>query len=193
MTVPKTTSGAPRILILRGGALGDFVLTLPAIRALRRHWPLATIELIGHPGMAELAVVAGLINRVRSLDAAGMAQWFVPCRVWPEREQADLASFDLILSYLSDADGVVQANLRAAGAKRVIACSPVVASGHAADHFLRPVTDLGISMPVGAEPLLPWPEALWEQGRHGLKGLGLADDVISLHPGSGSSRKNWPV
>ncbi|MBU4212469.1 MAG: glycosyltransferase family 9 protein [Verrucomicrobia bacterium] len=183
----------PRILVLRGGALGDFVLTLPAIRALRQHWPLATIELIGHPGMAELAVAAGLINRVRSLDASGMAEWFVPRCVWPERERADLASFDLILSYLSDADGVVQANLRAAGAKLVIACSPVVASGHASDHFLRPVMDLGISPSTGVEPLLPWPEALREQGRHWLKELGLAGDVISLHPGSGSSRKNWPV
>jgi len=191
--VPKTTTAAPHILILRGGALGDFVLTLPAIRALRRHWPSAVIELIGHTGMAELAVAAGLINRARSLDASGMAKWFVPRRVWPQREQDDVASFDLVLSYLSDADGVVQANLRAAGAKRVIACSPIVASGHAADHFLRSVADLGISTPTGAEPLLIWPEALIEQGKRWLEQLGLADDVISLHPGSGSSRKNWPV
>lgn len=193
MTVPKTTAGAPRILILRGGALGDFILTLPAIRALRQHWPLATIELIGHPHIVELAFVAGLINRVRSLDASGMAEWFVPHRVWPECERNDIASFDLILSYLSDIAGVVQANLRAAGAKRVIACSPVVVSGHAEDHFLRPVTDLGISTPICDEPLLAWPASLREQGRHWLKGLGFADDVISLHPGSGSSRKNWPV
>ena len=157
---------SPRILILRGGALGDFILTLPAIRALRRHWPLATIELIGHPGMAELAVVAGLINRVRSLDAAGMAQWFVPRRVWPERERADIASFDLILSYLSDADGVVQSNLRAAGAKRVIACSPIVASGHAADHFLRPVIELGGSY-------FPW-EAHYVRRRSRRARLGVA-------------------
>ena len=221
---------SPRILILRGGALGDFILTLPAIRALRRQWPSATIELIGHPRIAALAVVAGLINRVRSLDASAMAAWFVPRRVWPERERDDIASFDLILSYLSDADGVVQANLRAAGAKRVIACSPVVTSGHAADHFLRPVIELGgqrrrlfdvaaavtpwpseestpsrarlpelkspcidIATPISAEPLLPWPEALREQGWYWLKELGLAGDVISLHPGSGSSLKNWPV
>ena len=206
---------SPRILILRGGALGDFLLTLPAIRALRRHWPSSTIELIGHPGLAELAVTAGLINRARSLDAAGMAQWFVPYHVWPERERDDIASFDLILSYLSDADGVLSANLLAAGAKRVVACSPVVASGlpvptvprhgasrwrerlrqagHAADHFLRPVTDLGISTLTGDAPLLPWPDSLRAQGRHWLKEQGLAGDVISLHPGSGSSRKNWPI
>ena len=211
----KATAYAPRILILRGGALGDFILTLPAIRALRRNWPSATIELIGHPGLGELALTAGLINRVRSLDASGMAQWFVPHRVWSERERADIVSFDLILSYLSDADGVVQANLRAAGAKRVMACSPVVVSGlsaptvlrhsasrrrerlrqagHATDYFLHPVTGLGISEPMSDEPLLAWPEALREQGRHWLKELGLTGNVISLHPGSGSSRKNWPI
>lgn len=184
---------SPRILILRGGALGDFLLTLPAIRALRRHWPLATIELIGHAAMAELALVAGLINRVRSLDASGMSEWFVPNHIWAERERVDIASFDLILSYLNDADGVVQANLRAAGAKQVVACAPIVASGHAVDHFMRPLTSLEISAPSAAKPLLPWPAALREQGLHGLKELGLAGDVISLHPGSGSSRKNWPV
>lgn len=231
----QTTAPSPRILILRGGALGDFILTLPAIRVLRRQWPSATIELIGHSRMAELAVVVGLIDRARSLDVAGMAEWFVPCRSWPERERDDIASFDLILSYLGDADGVVQANLRAAGAKRMLACSPIVASGHAADHFLRPVIELGascfpweasgsrclsagiglrrrsrriapflqrlksqfidlaISTPLSADPLLPWPEPLRAQGRNLFKELGLSGDVISLHPGSGSSHKNWPV
>ncbi len=193
MTVFKTTDNVLRILILRGGALGDFILTLPAIRALRRRWPSAVIELVGHPGLAELAVIAGLINRVRSLDAAGMAQWFVPHCDWSERERVDLANFDIILSYLGDPDGVVQANLRAAGAQRVLSCSPIVASGHAADHFLRPVADLGISTPVDADPLLPWPAALREQGRHWLQELGLADNTVALHPGSGSVRKNWPA
>ena len=178
---------------MRGGALGDFILTLPAIRALRQYWPAATIELLAHPGFAGLAVVAGLVNRVRSLDASGMADWFIPHRVWPARERADIASFDLILSYLGDADGVMHANLRAAGARRIISCAPIVTAGHAVDHFLRPIHDLGVAVPADANPLLPWPEAQRAQGRHFLKELGLDGAVISLHPGSGSARKNWPV
>ncbi len=117
----------------------------------------------------------------------------MPHRVWPARDREDIASFDLILSYLGDADGVMQANLKAAGARRVIACSPIVVSGHATDHFLRPVKDLGITIPAGAGPWLPWPEAQRVQGRNCLKELGLDGTVISLHPGSGSARKNWPV
>jgi ADP-heptose:LPS heptosyltransferase len=52
---------------------------------------------------------------------------------------------------------------------------------------------LGISTPIGGEPLLAWPEALQAQGRHWLKELGLTGDIVSLHPGSGSVLKNWPV
>lgn len=245
MTILQTTAGSPRVLILRGGALGDFILTLPAIRALRRHWPSAAIELIGHARIAELALIAGLVDRVRSLDASGMAEWFVPLRVWPESERNDIASFDFIVSYLGDPEGVVQANLRAAGAKQVIACSPVVAAGlpaskrlrqacHAGDRFMRPVMELigqqsklfyaggcmatdcscqsrrvtplpqrideriscannDIAVPIDTDPVLPWPAALRGQGRQWLNELGLTGDVIALHPGSGSSRKNWPA
>ena len=44
----------PRILVLRGGAIGDFVVTLPALQALRARWPHAYIELVGYPHVAEL-------------------------------------------------------------------------------------------------------------------------------------------
>ncbi|MBI2438505.1 MAG: glycosyltransferase family 9 protein, partial [Lentisphaerae bacterium] len=70
---------------------------------------------------------------------------------------------------------------------------PVVTSSHAADHFLRPVIALGIAPASAAAPLLPWPEAQREQARHWLKSQGLKAEVISLHPGSGSPRKNWPI
>ena len=44
-----------RLLILRGGALGDFLVTLPALALLRQRWPDAEIELIGNPVAAALA------------------------------------------------------------------------------------------------------------------------------------------
>ena len=45
----------PRILVVRGGAIGDFVMTLPAVGALREHWPEARIEILGYPHIIELA------------------------------------------------------------------------------------------------------------------------------------------
>ena len=49
----------PRILVLRGGAIGDFIVTLPVFRALRRRWPEAFIEIAGYPHIAELALAGG--------------------------------------------------------------------------------------------------------------------------------------
>ena len=55
---------APRFLLLRGGAIGDFIATLPVLQALRAQWPAATIEIWGYPHVAELAVAAGLAQSV---------------------------------------------------------------------------------------------------------------------------------
>lgn len=44
-----------RLLIVRGGRLGDFLATTPAFRALRQALPAATIGLITSPGLVPLA------------------------------------------------------------------------------------------------------------------------------------------
>ena len=49
-----------KILVVRGGAIGDFILTLPAIAALRGRFPLAQLEVMGYPHIIELAVAGGL-------------------------------------------------------------------------------------------------------------------------------------
>lgn len=46
---------SPRILILRGARLGDFLSTTPAFRAIRQALPRARIGLITSPGLVELA------------------------------------------------------------------------------------------------------------------------------------------
>ena len=38
-------SHAPRFLLLRGGAIGDFIATLPVLQALRAQWPGARIDI----------------------------------------------------------------------------------------------------------------------------------------------------
>jgi len=39
--------GQGKLLVIRGGAIGDFVLTLPAIASLRRQFPAAHLEILG--------------------------------------------------------------------------------------------------------------------------------------------------
>jgi len=175
-----------RILILRGGAVGDFIVTLPALQALRNQWPDAYIELIGYPHVASLAKHAGLIDHLRSLDEARIARYFAWNAVLDDEEQNYFASFDIVLNYLHDPEGTLNTNLKRFGVQVLISASPMVSEYHAVDHFTRPLQSLAI-YDAPAYPSL----------RMNPAGVTLrhtpANPWIAIHPGSGGKSKCWPV
>lgn len=180
----------PRILILRGGAIGDFVLTLPAMQALRARWPGAYIEVIGYPWVAELAVAGGIVDSVVSLDRAEVARYFA-FRAELSAEQKDyLRSFHFIISYLHDPAGTVRDNMAAAGAQQFIYGSPLVESGHAVEHLIKPLEELAVYPETQCRPVLMLPEERRQRGAARIAGIG--ENVVAIHPGSGSPKKNWP-
>src|SRR5258708_8488955 len=71
---PSSAKG--KILVIRGGAIGDFILTLPAIAALRAHFPEAQLEVLGYPHIVQLAVAGGLVAQVHSIEARSLAGFF---------------------------------------------------------------------------------------------------------------------
>jgi hypothetical protein len=60
-----------RIVVIRPGALGDIILSLPALRALREQHPDAHIIAVGSPSLWELA--GDLVDERVSIDAARFA------------------------------------------------------------------------------------------------------------------------
>ncbi len=179
-----------RILFLRGGAIGDFIMTLPALAALRQRWPDAYIELAGYPRTARLAWNAGIINRFVSLDNAGMAGFFSYRPKIPAEQAAYLKLFDLVVSYLYDPDEILALNMRMAGVKNFVRGDPMVKDIHAVEYLFKPLAELAI-YPEGAEyPVLPVTPDQAERGRQIIK---TDRPVLLLHPGSGSLRKNWPL
>lgn len=181
-----------RFLILRGGAIGDFLVTLPVLETLRRRWPRSHIELLGYPHVAELARLAGLADVVRSLDEAGVARLFSLRPEFTPEQLRYFRAFDLILSFLHDPGETVRENLLAAGARQVICGSPLVTDGHAVDHLLQPLAEMALYV-SGLTPRLPWSAERRRAGAMWLAGQGLTAPVLAVHPGSGSPRKNWPA
>jgi len=55
-----------RIVVIRAGALGDVLLTLPALHALRERYPDAAIQVVGYPGIWEVA--GDLADEIVSID-----------------------------------------------------------------------------------------------------------------------------
>ncbi len=182
----KGTSSIPRrILVVRGGAIGDFVLTLPVLPALRAAHPQAGLAVLGSRECGELAVAGGLADEARCLEGREWAGFFVEDGVCDEGAREWLAGFDWVISFLHDPDGVFETNVRAAcDARFVVGCHrPLDGAGEsAAKVLLRALEPLGITDACAVPKLKLSPTEPSEP-----KG-----DVLAVHPGSGSEAKNWP-
>jgi heptosyltransferase-3 len=199
-----------KILVIRGGAIGDFILTLPVFGALREMFPGTHLEVLGYPPIAQLAKLGKLADEVRSIEAQSLAGFFARNGTLADELCAYFSSFNIIISYLYDPDEIFQTNVLRCSTFGVPASAgslPGIRGGnslkaghqtasmqfiqgphrpneqenvHATDVFLKPLERLAI---FGADPiprlaLDPRPSTF--------------DNVIALHPGSGSEKKNWP-
>lgn len=171
-----------RILVLRGGALGDLIVTLPAIARLRARWPGAEIVLVGNAVAGALARDRGLVSAVHSQHEARWAALHESDPL-PAGLRTWLAEFDLVLSCWPDPDGALRSHFPLRPDQVFLHADPLPrpGSGPAAAHFSAALDPLGLK-PVDllfplADPVRPSPD-------HG---------VILIHPGSGSPRKNWPL
>src|SRR6516162_11257361 len=64
------------VLVIRAGALGDVLLTLPALHALRRRHPDSRVHVVGYPDVWQVA--DSLIDGVTSIDHPRFASLFTP-------------------------------------------------------------------------------------------------------------------
>src|SRR5262249_28160480 len=99
------------ILIVRGGAVGDFILTMPVLAALRNQFPRARVEVLGNPSIASLATRLGLADNIRDLGSFQFAPLFSCNGVCSSDIAKWLSRFDLIVSYAYDPERVFENNL----------------------------------------------------------------------------------
>jgi heptosyltransferase-2 len=180
-----------RILVIRGGAIGDFVLTLPAIKLLRDAFPQARIEILGYQDILALADRRFYADAIRSIESGPLAAFFAREAALPMELTEYFGSFDLILSYLFDLDGIFHSNLKRCGLKTFIAGPPKLGSHeNAALQLARPLEQIGLHLKHPGPKIYPT-EADREFARNFIGNF--KKPFIALHPGSGSETKNWPL
>ena len=180
-----------RILVIRGGAIGDFILTLPALKALRDAYPGAHIEILGYKHIAALAENRFYAQTVRSIEYGPLSSFFAKSSELPPELANYFASFDLVISYLYDPDEIFENNLRQCGVERLIRGPATIDErDHAARQLARPLEELGLRVDDLAARIFPL-----ETDRIALEKLldRSSKPVVVLHPGSGSEKKNWPL
>ncbi len=167
-----------RILVLRGGALGDFIVTLPALHLLRARWPGAEIAAIGNASAAALGRLAGCVDSVFSQHEARWSALMDDAPL-PAALRDWLAAFDLVVNYWPDRDGAIRRHFPIRAGQRFLEAPALPHLAPAARHYCEPLRRLGLEtadfrsrLPLAREP---------------------AEPALAVHPGSGSPRKNWPV
>ena len=193
-----------KILVIRGGAIGDFILTLPAIAALRERFPDARLEVLGYPHIAQLALAGGLVDAVQPIEARALAGFFARGGELAEELRDYFSECDVIVSYLYDPDAVFQDNVARCSAAQFIR-GPHRPNEHEKIHatevYLKPLERLAIleADPVPRLKVAPASSPASDDASNFASDAGLvgtrwleARATLALHPGSGSEHKNWP-
>ncbi len=180
-----------RILVIRGGAIGDFILTLPTLKALREAYPQAHLEILGYKHIAVLAENRFYAQAVRSIEYGPLSSFFAKNSELPTDLANHFASFDLVISYLYDPDGIFENNLRRCGVENLIhGPAKVDDRDHAARQLARPLEELGLRASDFAPRIYPSTEDR-KFAEDFLRGM--PRPILAIHPGSGSETKNWPI
>ncbi len=200
------------ILVIHIAGLGETVLALPALRALRRHLLHSRITVAASAAAAELVRLAecadevlpvgrlrgaevigtrSLYRSVKSLREAARERYDLAIELRPGTEAAVLINFARPQRRLNPAGNGVRSLIgRLAGA---LAKFPA-GQKHQAKRYLEMLEPLGVR-PLEAAPKLATGREADERIDRLLRknGLTTGELLVGIHPGSGSARKRWPA
>jgi len=178
------------ILFIRGGALGDFILTLPSMHVVRERFPAARVEVMGYSHIAALVDRRFYANAVRSIEQRSVAGFFAARGDLDPELSAYFASFETVVSWLYDPDFIFSDNLKRAGVTRLIRAegSPT-REVHATEHLAKWLFEFKMDASLSAPRIYPSAE----DRAQSLKMLARDTPRVALHIGSGSPAKTWPA
>lgn len=170
------------LLIVHQGALGDFILTFPAIARLQKYYQ--PVDVLCQSQLGKLAGALGLAQNWYPAEAAYVASLF--CDQIDPKIKALLAQYEHVILFTVSDQLERSVNRVAANAScRLPPKPPVEQRIHVAQFVLEAICDCGLlnSADAGLDdlPLPVRPSRLRNPAK------------ILLHPGAGSVRKRWAL
>lgn len=139
-----------RILFWKPGAIGDFLHTLPALRALRERFPSAQVTAIVSPGQDALIEGTGVADSVRTFDKSRYKKNVREFVLFAKQLRQE--RFDLFVDMQPSLRSMLLRRL--SGAKSTLVYrkqkrfSRANGRMHAAENFMATLRPLGINAPV---------------------------------------------
>jgi len=185
---------AQPLLVLRPGAIGDTLVTAPALMALRHRFGDSPIHAVGNAAALPILVAMGLVDAWTGFDHPSVTGLFMPGEPPSDDRFSPIGG---AVAWGSDPDGVLEGALRRRGAEYVLVAQSRPPDGsptHIARHLLQTLAPLGIADEPSLLPSIEIPPEAESAATEALAEAGLASgEFVVVHPGSGSPRKNWPA
>jgi ADP-heptose:LPS heptosyltransferase len=171
-----------KLLIIHQGALGDFILTFPAIIRLQKYYDI--IDVLCQSGIGKLAKALRLIEKWYPLEAAYVASLFT------DQIDSKIKTFltpyaNIILFTLSDQLEQAIRHITSVPACRIPPKPPEYVRIHLTQFVLENLINCGLLKKADAAVEdIPLPRRRNRPKYY---------DRVLLHPGAGSHRKRWPI
>jgi heptosyltransferase-3 len=184
-----------RIFIHHSGALGDLLLSLPAIGALRSSGD--TVHLAGQPDVVGFLRKIGYINEISDSGSPLFLPLFT--RGDDGMVRHFLGGFDKVYVFTVNTDSEFVESMRSMviDIEVIQTIPPQDTRMHVSDYrlqqfFRRDDLARAASLPF---PVLPMPLICKEKARETLEDAGydFKKPLTAIHPGSGGRRKCWPL
>ncbi|MDD5223189.1 MAG: glycosyltransferase family 9 protein [bacterium] len=181
-----------KILFVHLGALGDFLLALPALVAYQEPENRPELHICAGGDIRRLALAGGRFQGEVDPEGEGFQRLFSPGAALPESLARILSRFDLVITTSANQD--LLANLRRLVPAVLSPGKPdPLSRRHLHDEYLGALLLPGMKPEISlVENSFSLPEALAGRGRELLKS-GPRGRALIIHPGSGGAIKCWPL
>jgi ADP-heptose:LPS heptosyltransferase len=185
------------ILIVHLGAIGDFILSLPALEAIHRFCSRAHFTFLGHPSILSIIHSRPYFDGVLNCADNRWAPLYNSKGKLATGAFHSLPPVDCIFAFCRSSSQPLVENLAAIYKKPAHRIEPFPAPGlglHVSEYQCRQLEELGISaLPCPAPVIAPSQDDFLEARRFFQKNVSKGEQLILLHPGSGGRKKLWSV
>ncbi len=174
------------MLVWHQGALGDLILSLPSMYALKKYAAGYYLHLVSRPDIADIILENELADEISSNESGRFGCLFNTEKDLPDALKAFLKGFDTAFIFMRRTFSAFKENIRV---------------NIPQSYFVRTLPDDGLGMSVSRFQL----EQLRPAGIRTDTGMPVLEarrnslfsypgrTVIAIHPGSGGKKKCWPL